>query len=71
MFGFIGMVAFVPLFAAMYALFSDFLKERLNKKGLPEQSLIHLTVIVPPSQFEKAYFSNERSSSIPLKASVL
>ena len=43
MFGFIGMVAFVPLFAAMYALFSDFLKERLNKKGLPSEIDSYMT----------------------------
>lgn len=35
MFGFIGMVAFIPLFAALYAFLSDFLAEKLKKKGLP------------------------------------
>lgn len=35
LFGFIGMVAFVPLFAAVYTLFSDFLSDVLEKKGLP------------------------------------
>ncbi len=43
MFGFVGMVAFVPLFAAMYALFSDFLAEKLNKKGLPSEIDSYLT----------------------------
>jgi len=43
MFGFIGMVAFVPLFAAVYALFSDFLSERLHKKGLPPETECYMT----------------------------
>ena len=43
MFGFIGMVAFVPLFAAVYALFSDFLSDRLHKKGLPPETECYMT----------------------------
>ncbi|MBQ8922013.1 MAG: AI-2E family transporter [Oscillospiraceae bacterium] len=43
MFGFVGMVAFVPLFAAMYTLFSDFLAEKLDKKGLPSEIDSYLT----------------------------
>ena len=43
MFGFVGMVAFVPLFAAVYALFSDFLEERLHKKGLPSDTDSYMT----------------------------
>lgn len=43
MFGFAGMVAFVPLFAAVYALFSDFLSERLHKKGLPPETECYMT----------------------------
>ena len=43
MFGFIGMVVFVPLFAAIYALLSDFLKERLDKKGLPIEDESYMT----------------------------
>ena len=43
MFGFIGMVAFVPLFAAVYALFSDFLSDRLHKKGLPKDTECYMT----------------------------
>ena len=43
MFGFVGMVAFVPLFAAMYTLFSDFLASRLSKKGLPSEIDSYLT----------------------------
>lgn len=35
LFGFFGMVAFVPLFAALYALFKEFLAVKLAKKGLP------------------------------------
>ncbi len=34
-FGFIGMVAFVPLFAALYTFVSDMISERLSSKGLP------------------------------------
>ena len=43
MFGFVGMVAFVPLFAAVYALFSDFLSDRLHKKGLPPDTECYMT----------------------------
>lgn len=43
MFGFAGMVAFVPLFAAVYALFSDFLSDRLHKKGLPPETECYMT----------------------------
>lgn len=38
LFGFFGMVAFVPLFAALYALFKEFLAARLAKKGLPSST---------------------------------
>ncbi len=38
LFGFFGMVAFVPLFAALYALFKEFLTARLAKKGLPSST---------------------------------
>ncbi len=56
MFGFIGMVAFVPLFAAVYALFSDFLSDRLHKKGLPPETEcymtneIHYSAAKPPAE---------------------
>ena len=43
MMGFIGMVAFVPMFAAVYTLLSDFIKGRLAKKGLPEDTESYLT----------------------------
>ena len=43
MFGFAGMVAFVPLFAAVYTLFSDFLSEQLHKKGLPSEIEHYMT----------------------------
>ena len=43
MFGFGGMVAFVPLFAAVYALFSDFLSDQLHKKGLPPETECYMT----------------------------
>lgn len=42
-FGFIGMVAFVPIFAAVYTLFSDFLSEQLHKKGLPAETANYMT----------------------------
>ena len=35
LFGFIGMVAFVPLFAALYTFTKEFLAERLSRKGMP------------------------------------
>ncbi|MBP0966362.1 MAG: AI-2E family transporter, partial [Oscillospiraceae bacterium] len=43
MFGFGGMVAFVPLFAAVYTLFSDFLSGQLHKKGLPPDTECYMT----------------------------
>ncbi len=43
MFGFGGMVAFVPLFAAVYTLFSDFLSGQLHKKGLPPETECYMT----------------------------
>ncbi|HAG13113.1 MAG TPA: AI-2E family transporter [Ruminococcus sp.] len=43
MLGFVGMVAFVPLFAAVYTLFSDFLSSRLEKKGLPQDTDSYMT----------------------------
>ena len=43
LFGFIGMVAFVPIFAAMYALMSDFLQEKLKAKGLPSDDQSYMT----------------------------
>ncbi|MBQ9905854.1 MAG: AI-2E family transporter [Oscillospiraceae bacterium] len=42
-FGFVGMVAFVPIFAAVYTLFSDFLSEQLHKKGLPADTANYMT----------------------------
>ncbi|MBR5370938.1 MAG: AI-2E family transporter [Oscillospiraceae bacterium] len=45
LFGFIGMVAFVPIFAAVYTLMSDFLQEKLKSKGLPSD--------------DESYFTNE------------
>lgn len=50
LFGFIGMVAFVPLFAAVYTLFSDFLSEQLHKKGLPAETEYYLNQ--PPPEDE-------------------
>lgn len=58
MFGFVGMVAFVPLFAAVYTLFSEFLSERLHKKGLPAETEYYMTneihFAVPPEPKEEA-----------------
>lgn len=38
LFGFFGMVAFVPLFAALYALLKEFLAVKLAQKGLPSST---------------------------------
>ncbi len=35
LFGFIGMVIFVPIFSAFYVLLSDYLNGRLKRKGMP------------------------------------
>ncbi len=43
LFGFFGMVAFVPLFAALYALFKEFLAARLAQKGLPSSTEGYMT----------------------------
>ena len=43
MFGFIGMVAFIPLFAALYTFLSDVLATRLRKKGLPGTTKSYMT----------------------------
>ena len=43
MFGFIGMVAFIPLFAALYTFLSDFFTSRLEKKGLPSDTESYLS----------------------------
>lgn len=58
-FGFIGMVAFVPIFAAVYTLFSDFLSEQLHKKGLPAETANYMTN-------EIHYASPPQKSDIPM-----
>ena len=77
MFGFIGMVAFVPLFAAMYALFTDFLNERLKKKGLPADTSNYMTneaifahkdgeaAEAPPEEKEPFFVSTEYDPNDP------
>ncbi len=42
-FGFAGMVAFVPLFAALYTFVSDTLSDRLTNKGLPCDTACYMT----------------------------
>ncbi len=53
-FGFIGMVAFVPIFAAVYTLLSDFLSEQLHKKGLPADTEAYMTNEIHHITAEKA-----------------
>lgn len=43
LFGFIGMVAFVPLFAALYTFIQEFLAARLSRKGLPYDTESYMT----------------------------
>ena len=43
LFGFIGMVAFIPLFAALYTFLSDVFAARLKKKGLPGDTAHYMT----------------------------
>lgn len=43
LFGFIGMVAFVPVFAAVYTLMSDFVQDKLKTKGLPSSDESYMT----------------------------
>ncbi len=51
LFGFVGMVAFIPLFAALYTFLSDFLADKLEKKGLPQST--------------GSYYSNELHTANP------
>ena len=53
-FGYIGMVAFVPIFAAVYTLLSDFLSEQLHKKGLPADTEAYMTNEIHHITAEKA-----------------
>lgn len=48
LFGFIGMVAFIPLFAALFTLASDFLRERLTARGLPYETEHYMDANNPP-----------------------
>ena len=41
LFGFVGMLLAVPVFAIIYMLFKEFLEGRLRKKSLPEESAIY------------------------------
>ena len=43
MFNFLGMVAFVPLFAVLYAFFRDSVNQRLSKKHLPVGSEAYMS----------------------------
>lgn len=69
LFGFIGMVAFVPLFAAVYTLFSDFLGDVLQRKGLPAdmESYMSSEMIYasPPNEPEPASESEAAPSDEP------
>ncbi|MCQ2417315.1 MAG: AI-2E family transporter [Oscillospiraceae bacterium] len=67
MFGFFGMVAFVPLFAAVYTLFSDFLDTRLQKKGLPHETGCYMSNDLPDELSETA--PPEESASAPEETS--
>ncbi len=57
LFGFIGMVAFVPLFAALYTFTKEFLAQRLSRKGLPCDTDSYMTgdpvyAMAPPPSTE-------------------
>ena len=41
LFGFVGMLLAVPVFAIIYMLFKEFLEGKLRKKSLPEQSIVY------------------------------
>lgn len=43
MFGFVGMVGFVPLFAALYTFVSDMISDKLTGKGLPCETTSYMT----------------------------
>ena len=60
LFGFIGMVVFVPLFAALYAFFSDYLTARLAKKGLPTATESYMT--------NKIHFSDPAARAAAVEA---
>lgn len=64
LFGFIGMVAFVPLFAALYTFVSEFLAERLIAKGLPCETKAYMSQdppdVRPPDDTETAEEPDKR-----------
>ena len=41
LFGFVGMLLAVPVFAIIYMLFKEFLEDRLRKKSLPAESAVY------------------------------
>ena len=41
LFGFVGMLLAVPVFAIIYMLFKEFLEDKLHKKSLPVQSAVY------------------------------
>lgn len=43
LFGFVGMVVFVPLFAALYTFLQEFLAKRLSRKGMPHDTGSYMT----------------------------
>ena len=54
LFGFIGMVAFVPLFAVMFGIIKEAINTRLNKKKLPVSTAYYKDIDYrnPPSKIE-------------------
>ncbi|MBR5371643.1 MAG: AI-2E family transporter [Oscillospiraceae bacterium] len=81
LFGFIGMVAFVPIFAAFYTLVSDFLQDKLKTKGLPSDDESYMTNEIhygtpagetePSKTEESAESKNEPPMTIRQRASKL
>lgn len=48
LFGFAGMIAFVPLFAVLYSIFSEIIAVKLHRKKLPVETEYYKTTAVQP-----------------------
>lgn len=49
LFGFAGMIAFVPLFAVLYSIFSEIIAVKLHRKKLPVETKYYKTAVQPES----------------------
>ena len=62
LFGFVGMLLAVPVFAIIYMLFKEFLEDRLRKKSLPQESIIYERGDTEKYTSEYVYTDEERKT---------